>query len=380
MRLPVKRFLLMTAGVVLLMNLKMETAKAIDPPEDEVFTGYNLYQGGGITVHGPAIIVRKALKEKAAIEAGARVDLVSSASIDVVTQASKYSEERKEYTLGGSRIFGETLVNASYTLSDESDYTSDTYAVGLTQDLLDKNLTLSLRVARSWDKVGQNDDPAFGWKDFKRTIYGAGLTQSFSPRWLVQLNYEISADDGYINNPYRSALSLGGAPLEEHYPDARTGQAVVLRSSYAFLAARPEGPGGVGSTIQIDYRYYRDTFDVRSHTAKLLSQHRVYSNWRMGVFYRYAEQSAASFYGDRLPVNQFFRARDKELSSFSDHWAGVSLKYQPPRRTWGWLQKPYFKAGYSMIIFKYDNFTDPRNGELYSKDAHVFSASFGFNY
>ncbi len=367
-------------SLVLLLDFTAKHVMAIDPPEDEVSMVYNLYAGGGISVRGPAVIVRKEMMGKTAIEAGARVDLVSSASIDVVTQASKYSEERKEYTLGGSHIFGETLVSASYTLSDEPDYTSDTYAFGMSHDLFDKNLTLSFRVARSWDKVGQNDDPDFGWKDFSRTLYTASLTQSFSPRWLVQFNYEVSADDGYINNPYRSALSTNNALIDEHYPDARTGQAVVFRTRYAFLEETSEGPGRLESAIQMDYRYYQDTFDVRSHTGKILYQRYLVSNWLAGAFYRYYQQDAASFYGDRLPVDQLFRARDKELSTFSDHWLGLTLKYKPRRRTWGWIENPYFKAGYSFILFKYDNFTDPRNGELYSKEANVVSASFGFNY
>ncbi len=353
---------------------------AIDPPEDEAFAGYNLYEGGGITVQGPAVIVRKAYEGKTAIEAGARVDLVSSASIDVVTQASKYSEERQEYTLSGSHIIGETLVSASYTLSDEPDYTSNTYAFGVSHDLFDKNLTMSFRVARSWDRVGQNDDPSFGWKDFNRTIYAAGLTQSFSPRWLLQINYEISADTGYMNNPYRSALSTGNAQIDEHYPDARTGQAAVIRTSYAFFEETADGPGRLESSVQLDYRYYQDTFDILSHSGKLTVQRYLFPNWLAGIFYRYYQQEAASFYGDRLPVTQVFRARDKELSTFSNHWVGLTVKYKPLQRKWGWFKNPYFKAGYSFILFKYDDFTDPRNGELYSKEANVLSASFGFNY
>lgn len=353
---------------------------AISPPEDEASVGYNLYDGGGITVHGPALIVKKTVPGNLSVEAGARVDLVSSASIDVVTQASKYSEEREEYSFGLSKILGETSLTTRYTLSDESDYTSDNLSLSLAHDLLDKNVTLNLQVARSWDQVGRNDDPAFGWEDFTRTVYAVGLTQSLSPRWLAQFNYEITADNGLINNPYRSARTLGGGATPENYPDARTGQAWVVRSSFGFPGGGSNGTGGISKTLQVDYRYYQDTFNVRSHTGKILYQHYLGVHWLIGGFYQFHTQGEASFYGDRLPTSQIFKARDKELSKFSDHWFGGSIRFKPASRQWGWIKDPYFKAGISFLIFNYDNFTDPRNGELYSQESNVLQTSFGFHY
>jgi len=364
-------------GLLFFLVSTTERSVAISPPEDEASLGYNYYDGGGITVHGPTVILKKTLQSDLSIEAGARVDIVSSASIDVVTQASKYSEERQEYVLGLSKTLGETLWTTRYTVSDESDYSSDNLSIALAHDLLDKNVTLSLQVARSWDQVGRNDDPSFGWKDFNRTVYALGLTQSLSPRWLAQFNYELTADDGLINNPYRSVLTLRGGATPENYPDARTGQAWVLRSSYGF----PGGENaGIKRTLQMDYRYYQDTFDVRSHTGKILYQHYLGSHWLIGGFYQFHAQEAASFYGDRLPASQTFKARDKELSKFSDHWLGGSLRFEPGSRQWGWVKDPYFKVGISFLFFNYDNFTDPRTGKRFSQDSNVLETSFGFHY
>ena len=354
----------------------------IEPPEDEASIGYNYFDGGGITVHGPAMIVRKEVQGKTAIEAGARVDLVSSASIDVLTQGSKFRETRKEYTFGASRIFDETLLFSNYTLSDESDYTSNTLCLGLAHDLFEKNLTLTLSVSRAWDEVGDNSDPAFGEKGFNRSTYSLGLAQSFSPRLLAQFNYEVTADEGYINSPYRNVLvgaTLSASTFEpEVYPDARTGQAFVIRSSYGFLSNT--AGAGIGSTVQLSYRYYKDTFDVRSHTGKLFYQRHLSGHWLLGLFYQYHSQEAASFYSDFFQKRLDFMARDKELSTFSDHWLGASIKFKPTQKKWGKLANPYFKVGYSFILFDYDNFSDPRNQQLYSWEAHVFQTTVGFNY
>jgi Protein of unknown function (DUF3570) len=356
-------------------------APAIEPPRDEGSAGYNYYTGGGVTVQGPAVIVRKSVQDRASVNAEYRVDSISSASIDVVTQASPYRETRQEYSLGTNILNGEILMNLDYTGSRESDYISDTVAVGLAQDIFDKNTTLNFRVARSWDQVGKNKDPSFGWKDFNRTIYATGITQSLTSRWLVQLNYEATADDGFINNPYRSAITTDGGLIPENYPDARTGQAWVIRTSYGFPSALLEGGlGELLGSVQLDYRYYRDTFDVFSNTGRINFQFYLVRDWLFGVFYQYYQQGAASFYADRVPPDQQYKARDKELSHYHDQWVGLTFKFIPKAARWGPITNPYLQINTSMMITHYDNFTDPRNGDLYSRTAYVTQTSVGFHF
>jgi len=356
-------------------------APAVEPPQDEAAMGYNYYTGGGITVQGPAVIVRKQVLNRASVKAEYRVDSVSSASVDVVTQASPYKETRQEYSLGTDILSGDILMGLDYINSRESDYVSDTVAVGLAHDLFDKNVTVNFRVSRSWDQVGKNNDPSFGWKGFDRTTYATGISQSLTPRWLVQLNYEATADDGFINNPYRSAITTDGAFVPENYPDARTGHAWVVRTSYGFPSALLEGGlGELLGSVQLDYRYYQDTFDVTSNTGKINFQFHLVQDWLFGVFYQYYQQGAASFYGDRLPPDQLYKARDKELSQYQDQWVGLTFKFMPREARWGPITNPYLQVNTSIMISHYDNFTDPRNGDLYSQTAYVTHTSLGFHF
>lgn len=343
--------------------------------------GYNVYSGGGITVQGPAMIVKKDILNRMAIRAGARVDSVSSASIDVVTQASPYKERRTEYTVGTDVLHDDTLTTISFTNSIESDYTSNMLMVGMAHDLFDKNTTLSLRFARSWDTVGKNGDPSFGEENADRTIYAAGISQSLTTRWLLQLNYEGTADSGFLNNPYRSAITESGGLTPEHYPESRTGHAWALRTAFGFI------PGSAGdvvvgqrSSVQIDYRYYQDTFAVHSHTGKVEYQRYLMTDWLIGTFYRYYRQSEASFYGDRVSSTQIYKARDKELSRFSDQWIGGSLKYKPKGFYWRGLENLSVLFSYTYLMYDYDNFTDPRTGSLYSQSAHVLHTNLSFTY
>ncbi|MEW6683149.1 MAG: DUF3570 domain-containing protein [Nitrospirota bacterium] len=370
-----------TAGSVLLLAGVLGSAEAVEPPQDDTAVGYNLYNGGGIMVQGPAMIVKKELLNRMSVKAGARIDLVSSASIDVVTQASPYKERRTEYTVGTDVLHSDVLTGITYTTSHESDYTSNTIAVAMAHDLFEKNTTLNLRFARSWDTVEKNGDPSFGQEDANRTIYSAGVTQSLSPRWLVQVNYEGTADSGFLNNPYRSVILDSGGLAPENYPDSRTGHAWVLRTGFGFV---PDSAGelsiGQRSSVKFDYRYYQDTFAVASHTGQVEYQRYVRNEWLLGSFYRYYRQGQASFYGDRVPSTQIYRARDKELSRFSDQWIGASLKYKPRGFHWHGLENLSVQVSYSFLMYDYDNFTDPRTGALYSQRAHVLHTSLGFTY
>src|SRR5512134_3567539 len=69
-------------------------------PEDRADAMYHRYDGGGVTIDGPSLLMRKKFGEKYAFAANYYMDMVSSASIDVVTTASPYRETRTQGSLG----------------------------------------------------------------------------------------------------------------------------------------------------------------------------------------------------------------------------------------------------------------------------------------
>ena len=91
---------------------------------------YHRYDGGGVTIHGPSVLVRKKLAEKYAVSANYYMDMVTSASIDVeVSGASEYKEERDQYSLGLEYLRGKTTYSLGYTNSEENDYQAETVVV-----------------------------------------------------------------------------------------------------------------------------------------------------------------------------------------------------------------------------------------------------------
>jgi len=77
-------------AVLLLFGATMSFATVL--PDDRADLLYHAYDGGGLTVDGPAVLVRKSFKDQVSVWGHYYVDRVSSASIDVVTTASSYSE------------------------------------------------------------------------------------------------------------------------------------------------------------------------------------------------------------------------------------------------------------------------------------------------
>ena len=360
-------------------------ARAVVLPEERSDAMYHRYDGGGVTVDGPSILVRKNFKETLSVSANYYVDSVSSASIDVVTSgASAYGETRTEYSLGASYLYDKSIVSAGYTNSDESDYNADTYYFNVSQDFFGDLTNVSFGYSLGQDDVYQNGNDDFA-EDIDRHNFRVGISQIATPNMILGLNYELVTEEGYLNNPYRSYRYLSD-PLEpssgyqfsqEVYPDTRTSDAAALRMMY-YLPWR--------ATAGANYRYFTDDWGIDAHTAGASYTHVLFENWTVDVKYRYYQQTGADFYSDLFLFpsqdENDWRARDKELSEFNNHTFSLYLSYARPIR-YRMLEKVAFTAQWDHIWFNYDDFRDLRDqadlpgGEsLYELEADVYKLIF----
>ena len=211
------------------LSLWSLTAGAAVLPEDRADALYHRYEGGGVTIDGPSILVRKSIGESFSVTGNYYVDSVSSASIDVVTSASPYSEERTEKSVSVDYLRNKTLMSLAYTDSDESDYAATTTSLSISQDMFGDLTTVSLGYAFANDDVGKNTDPDFS-ESTERQNYRLGLTQILTKNSLLGINWETLTDEGFLNNPYRSVRYLGGDGYltePEVYPRTRTSNALA---------------------------------------------------------------------------------------------------------------------------------------------------------
>ena len=127
-------------------------------PEDRADVLYHRYDGGGVTIHGPSVLVRKKMAEKYALSANYYMDMVTSASIDVeVSGASEYKEERDQYSLGFDYLRSKTTYSLNYTDSKENDYEAATTTFGISQDLFGDLTTISMGFSKGSDTVRKRD-------------------------------------------------------------------------------------------------------------------------------------------------------------------------------------------------------------------------------
>jgi hypothetical protein len=368
-----------TRATALLVMLAAAPAWAGVLPDDRADVLYHRYEGGGVTIDGPSMLVRKKFAEKYSVSANLYMDMVSSASIDVMTTASPYREERTQASAAFDMLNGKTQYSLGYTTSEESDYTANSASFDVSQDLFGDLTTISFGHSRGWDEVRRRGDDAFA-ESVDRRSYRVGLSQIVTPQLLMGASYELVTDEGYLNNPYRSVRYLdpesasGYSYQAEIYPHTRTSSAASVRARY-FLPYR--------AALHGEYRYFTDTWGIDAHTAEIGYTHPWTERWVFELGYRFYTQSAADFYSDLFerPDQQNFLARDKELSTFSSHMLSLGATYELSLE-WKFLQRSTLSFFYDRMMFEYDDFRDltssaPVGTEpLYGFDANVFRVFF----
>jgi hypothetical protein len=339
------------------------SAHAVDLPEDRAETMYHLYDGGGTIASGPAVLVRKSMLDRVSLQAGYYVDSVSNASIDVVTQASKYRETRDEIDLGLDYVVRDTLIKLSTSHSREPDYLANTFSLDLSQDVFGGMTTIDFGFSRGADKVGQKN--VAGWIDSARHWqYRLGATQILTSRWTVSANLESIDDDGYLGSPYRLARVFDSYV---HERDPRTRESKALKLS---TTGDITGEGATNrSSVRAEYRYFWDTWGIRAHTVEFGYNRYFGPNLIGETFLRYYRQEHAVFYSDNAPSETLYVNRNRQLSTFHDVSLGATLTYTLKSVPGKYDVK--VSGAYQFMGFRYSDFTDPRNNRPYSFNANV---------
>jgi hypothetical protein len=347
-------------------------------PEERADAMYKVYDGGGLKIDGPSVLVRKNFADKVSVTANWYVDQVSGASIDVVVLgASEIRDERTQKSLSVDYLDGKTTYTVGAQNSRENDYDGDTAFVSLSHDMFGDLTTVTLGASRGWDTITKVGAPDFRDRLERRT-YSVGVSQVLTRELVAGFDYEAITEQGYLQNPYRAIRYLSAdrtafVTAPEVYPRTRTSNAVAVRAKY-YLPWRAAVTGR--------YRYFSDTWDVRAHTGELGYTHPFFGDAVMAdLTYRYYRQTAASFYSDLFPAANFqnFMARDKELSTNRNQSVGVAVSYDLMRGgAWKFVKKSSVSLHYDYIRYRFDDFRDasvdgfaPGTEPLYRYDASV---------
>jgi hypothetical protein len=352
-------------------------------PEDRADLLFHSYDGGGVTISGPSMLVRKSFATNFSASANYYVDKVSSASIDVVTTASPYSEERTQYSVGLDYLHDRWTMNLGLTKSEENDYLANSFSIGISQDVFGDLTTISLGYSLGNDEVGRRGDSLFS-EEVQRQQYRLGLTQILTQNLLLGLSFETITDEGFLNNPYRSVRfvdtdsPLGYSFEPEIYPRTRTSDAAAIRLRY-YLPYR--------AAIHGEYRGYYDTWEISANSFEIGYTHPIQDGWILEGNLRRYSQDRADFFADLFPGSQYqnFMARDKELSTFSSNTLHLGASYEFIRSGWRFVERGSLSLSFDFIQFDYEDFRDLTQSTglagqepLYSFDANVIQLFVSF--
>jgi hypothetical protein len=373
-------------------------------PDDRTDAMYHRYEGGGITVQGPSILVQKKITDNFAVTGNYYEDMISSASIDVKLSASPYKEKRTQKSGGFEYLHGKSTYSAGIINSSEPDYKSNTTYYSISQDMFGDLTTLSMTYKRGWDKVyrdskdpatgrivndarfGNNDatSPAISFRDADHRGYTLGLSQILTRNMIASFNFEVLTDQGYLQSPYRQILyltpgsGLGYKQSAQIYPNTRTSNAGSVEVKY-FLPYR--------AAVSGSYRYYSDTWGIHAHTAELGYTHPAWKHWIFDGTFRFYTQNAASFYSDLFPRINFqnFEARDRELAAFNSYTVGIGASYDFAIPRVPWINKSSLNIRLDHLLIDYKDYRNalligatPQwtagNEPLYKLNANILQA------
>ena len=367
--------LALTIAAVVCSALWSTEAAAKVLPEDRSDLLWHSYDGGGVTIQGPSVLVRKAYKDKISVWGNYYVDMISGASIDVEATASKYSETREEVSVGADLLYDKTTFGIGFTQSDEDDYSASTLRFSISQDFFGDLTTLSMGFAYGDDTVSRNGDLNFE-DEAKHQSYRLELSQILTRRLIMNVGVESVLDEGFLNNPYRSvrfadsSAASGYSYQAEQYPRTRNSDAAAIRAMY-YLPYR--------AAARAEYRFYTDSWGIEAHNIEASYTHPIGDRWELDARVRYYTQDSADFYADIFPFRdaQNFLARDKELATFDSASIGGGVSYTFSQTGFWIFSKGTLNLYADYVMFDYADFSDVTAGAalgtepLYEFDAIV---------
>jgi hypothetical protein len=299
------------------------------------------------TVVSPLAALSRDAWKGGTLSASYVADVVSSASVDVISNATKQMNDfRSEITAGLVQKARNTTLSGSYVYSVENDYQSHNAELGVAQDMFEKNSTLALGATYSANDVYRTGDQAFHRKLSVVGLSGS-WTQVLDRATIAQLSYSFSYGNGYWASPYRFVRveTPDLAAIEFKVPETEPNE----RYRHAAVLGLNRHLGG-DSALQGDYRFYSDNWGVLSHTVQL----RYFITWgdvTLRLRERFYYQSGASFFRSHYTAQtlQPFVTADRELSTFWSNVAGFKVSWRLP-----WVHRAlqveakvdYFHFGY----------------------------------
>ena len=289
------------------------------------------------------------------VDARYLVDVVSAASVDIVSTASRRWEEvRHAGTISGAYKPSTFGVSADASFSREPDYVAWTAGGAITQDVLDKNVTWTLGFNHGHDVAGRSTTPFSVFSHpVNREAFKGGLTILLDPATVASFIGDVVIENGDTSKPYRyialfapgtnvplgasidlvNALRVSERPLEQ-LPTSRDRFALTGRIAHRYAHA----------TLRLDERLYADSWSLKATSTDARYLFDASTRWEMGPHLRFHAQTPVSFWERAYILRPGFdypalRTGDRELGPLLNMTGGWTFRVQlgPEARRSAWV-------------------------------------------
>lgn len=328
-----------------------------------------------LTVVTPIVSFSQRIYDTTTLGLTYTADIVTAATVDVRTHATpKFKETRNGLGAHASHRFLRQQMDLSgfIELSREADYESMTVGAGISKDLFEKNLTLAGGYAFVGNVVGRSKTSFSQFAD-RLQIHALNFsaTETLSPKTLLQLSGSLIINSGYQASVYRYVPIY----LQGTVDPTQIDEEFLLNGDVAPLVRPPEtlprkryryaGVAHISqylpwkAAIAADYRFYSDSWSVRSHTIGVKLYQELPAGLELRLRNRFYTQTEADFYQATYVVQtpadlpQYFTI-DRELSTYWYDMPGIKL-------TWrigggGWFEGLAFDADFDAQYAQYNDF------------------------
>lgn len=164
-----------------------------------------------------------------------------------------------------------------------------------------------------------------------RNTYSAslGYSQIINSRMQVMFLIDGVAQNGYLGLPFHRVYFNTGKDTIEHLPSNRFKLPIGVRLNY-FL--------GDNVILRSYYRYYLDSWGIKSNTAGLETAIKITPFFSVSPFYRYYDQTAAKYfapYQAHSPTDEYYTS-NYAYAQFHANFYGIGFRVAPPKGVFGW--------------------------------------------
>jgi hypothetical protein len=262
------------------------------------------------------------------------VDVVSAASVDIVSTASqRWHEIRNAGTLEAEYKPHDFGISIGGSGSAEPDYLSYGIGIAATQDLNEKNTTLQLGYGYSHDLAGRSGTPFSVFsRPLERGTFNAGVSQVLDRATVFSVAADSVFENGDQSKPYRyipmftqalAAQAPVGASIAwvtaNRLPERPLEQLPLSRQRFALTGRL--GHRFTASTLRLEERLYDDSWSLVASTSDARWIFDVGRRFALWPHARFNVQSAVNFWQRAYVSNSTsssfdlpqFRTGDREL-------------------------------------------------------------------